>query len=107
MEKVERSYAWFVQCHEKLQDERRSIGRIAIWLDSASSWGFRQRAWRRTFWISWSRSEKGGKESIAKFLLDKSKFERELKRLECSINYEGGKKQKCGTQERWGQILEV
>ena len=29
-------------------------------------------------------------------LLEKSKFERELTRLECSINYEGGKKQKCG-----------
>ena len=26
-----------------------------------------------------------------KNLLEKSKFERELKRLECSINYEGGK----------------
>ena len=25
-------------------------------------------------------------------LLEKSKFERELKRLECSINYEGGRK---------------
>ena len=36
----------------------------------------------------------------SKVLLDKSKFERELKRLECSINYEGGKKQKSGTQER-------
>ncbi|KAL6323372.1 hypothetical protein AAG906_038643 [Vitis piasezkii] len=30
----------------------------------------------------------------SKNLLEKSKFERELKRLECSINYEGGKKQK-------------
>ena len=28
----------------------------------------------------------------SKTLLEKSKFERELKRLECSINYEGGKK---------------
>ena len=43
----------------------------------------------------------------SKVLLDKSKFERELKRLECSINYEGGKKQKSGTQERGGQMLEV
>ena len=30
----------------------------------------------------------------SKGLLEKSKFERELKRLECSINYERGKKQK-------------
>ncbi|RVW47792.1 hypothetical protein CK203_091735 [Vitis vinifera] len=30
----------------------------------------------------------------SKELLEKSKFERELKRLECSINYEGGVKQK-------------
>ncbi|RVW19870.1 hypothetical protein CK203_110851 [Vitis vinifera] len=29
-----------------------------------------------------------------KELLEKSKFERELKRLECSVNYEGGSKQK-------------
>ena len=43
----------------------------------------------------------------SKVLLDKSKFERELKRLEYSINYEGGKKQKSGTQERGGQMLEV
>ena len=35
MEKVERSYAWSIQWHKKLQDGRRSIGRIAIWLDSA------------------------------------------------------------------------
>ena len=43
----------------------------------------------------------------SKVLLDKSKFERELKRLECSINYEGAKKQKSGTQERGNQMLEV
>lgn len=30
-----------------------------------------------------------------KILLEESKFERGLKRLECSINYEGGSKQKC------------
>ena len=42
----------------------------------------------------------------SKVLLDKSKFERELKRLECFINYEGWKRQKSGTQERGGQILE-
>ena len=44
----------------------------------------------------------------SKTFLEKSKFERELKRLECSISYEGGeKKQKCGMQGRWCQILEV
>ena len=43
----------------------------------------------------------------SKVLLDKSKFERELKRLEYSINYEGAKKQKSGTQERGNQMLEV
>ena len=42
----------------------------------------------------------------SKVLLDKSKFERELKRLECFINYKGWKRQKSGTQERGGQILE-
>ncbi|RVX05710.1 hypothetical protein CK203_027385 [Vitis vinifera] len=36
----------------------------------------------------------------SKTLLEKSKFERELKRLECSINYEGGKKQNGGEQVR-------
>ena len=36
----------------------------------------------------------------SKGLLEKSKFERELKRPECSINYEGGKKQKCPLQGR-------
>ncbi|RVW34362.1 Transposon TX1 uncharacterized 149 kDa protein [Vitis vinifera] len=35
----------------------------------------------------------------SKSILEKSKFERELKRLECSINYEGGKKQNVGGQE--------
>ncbi|RVX02242.1 hypothetical protein CK203_028314 [Vitis vinifera] len=34
----------------------------------------------------------------SKELLEKSKFERELKRLECSINYEGGLKQKGSVQ---------
>ena len=36
----------------------------------------------------------------SKTLLEKSRFERELKRLECSINYEGGKKKKCVVQVR-------
>ncbi|RVW61434.1 hypothetical protein CK203_032027 [Vitis vinifera] len=35
----------------------------------------------------------------SKAMLEKSKFERELRRLECSVNYEGGKKRK-GV---WGQ----
>ena len=42
-----------------------------------------------------------------KTLLEKSKFERELKRLECSINYEGEGKQKCGMQGRGCQVMEV
>ncbi|RVX00508.1 hypothetical protein CK203_037006 [Vitis vinifera] len=37
-----------------------------------------------------------------KTLLEKSKFERELKILECSINYEGRKKQNGGEQESEG-----
>ena len=35
--------------------------------------------------------------------LEKSKFERELKRLECSINYEGESKN-CPLQGRGGQL---
>ncbi|RVX23652.1 Transposon TX1 uncharacterized 149 kDa protein [Vitis vinifera] len=34
----------------------------------------------------------------SKELLEKTKFERELKRLECSVNYEGGTKQKVPSQ---------
>ena len=43
----------------------------------------------------------------SKALLERSKFERELKRLECSINYERGNKQKLGLQGRGCQIMEV
>ena len=43
----------------------------------------------------------------SKTLLEKSKFERELRRLECSINYEGGKKQNGEEQVRGCQITEV
>lgn len=43
----------------------------------------------------------------SKILLDKSKFERELKRLECSINYERGNKLKSDMQEKGDQMLEV
>ena len=43
----------------------------------------------------------------SKSLLEKTKFERELRRLECSINYEGGKKQNGGEQARGCQITEV
>ena len=39
-----------------------------------------------------------------KELLEKSKFERELKRLECSVNYEKGNKQKCPSQGKGCQI---
>lgn len=42
-----------------------------------------------------------------KTFLEKSKFERELKRLECSINYEKGKKQNGEVQVRGCQITEV
>ena len=43
----------------------------------------------------------------SKGLLEKSKFERELKRPECSINYEGGKKQKSPLQGRGCQLSKV
>ena len=43
----------------------------------------------------------------SKILLDKSKFERKLKRLECSINYERGKKLRNGTQVRGDQMLVI
>ena len=43
----------------------------------------------------------------SKELLEKSKFERELKRLECSINYEGGMKQKGSVQGKGRQIVVV
>ena len=43
----------------------------------------------------------------SKTFLEKSKFERELKRLECSINYERGKKQNGDGQVRGCQITEV
>ena len=33
-----------------------------------------------------------------KGLLEKSRFERELKRLECSVNYEGDGRKKCPIQ---------
>ena len=42
-----------------------------------------------------------------KVMLERSKFERELRSLECSINYEGGKKKKCSVQGRGCQIMEV
>ena len=42
-----------------------------------------------------------------KTFLEKSKFERELKRLECSINYEKGKKQNGEVKVRGCQITEV
>ena len=40
----------------------------------------------------------------SKGLLEKSKFERELKRLECSINYEGDFKKKWPIQGRGSQL---
>ena len=40
-------------------------------------------------------------------VLEKTKFERELKRLECSINYEGGSKQRSSSQVRGCQLIEV
>ena len=43
----------------------------------------------------------------SKAMLEKSKFERELRRLECSVNYEGGKKKKGTVQGRGCQIMEV
>ena len=43
----------------------------------------------------------------SKELLEKSKFERELKRLECSVNNEGGSKQKGSVQGNGSQIIIV
>ncbi|RVW82363.1 hypothetical protein CK203_045126 [Vitis vinifera] len=41
----------------------------------------------------------------SKELLEKTKFERELKRLECSVNYEGGNKQKAPSQGQGNQLI--
>ena len=41
----------------------------------------------------------------SKELLEKSKFERGLKRLECSVNYERGNKQKGSVQGKGSQIV--
>ena len=41
----------------------------------------------------------------SKELLEKTKFERELKRLECSVNYEGGTKQKVPSQGKGNQLI--
>ena len=41
----------------------------------------------------------------SKELLEKSKFERELKRLECSVNYEGGNRQKGPSQGKGNQLI--
>ena len=43
----------------------------------------------------------------SKGMLEKSKFERELKRLECSINYKGDVKKKSHLKGRGGQITIV
>ena len=43
----------------------------------------------------------------SKCLLEKSKFERELKRLECSVNYEEKGRKKCPLQGRGGQSVVV
>ena len=43
----------------------------------------------------------------SKELLEKSKLERELKRLECSVNYEKVNKQKCPSQGKGNQIVVV
>ena len=43
----------------------------------------------------------------SKCLLEKSKFERELKRLECSVNYEEEGRKKCPLQGRGGRSVVV
>ena len=43
----------------------------------------------------------------SKGLLEKSKFERELKRLECLVNYEGDGRKKCPIQGRGVQTMIV
>ena len=43
----------------------------------------------------------------SKGLLEKSEFEKELKRLECSINYEGEFKKKCPLQGKGSQLADV
>ncbi|RVX03161.1 hypothetical protein CK203_016731 [Vitis vinifera] len=43
----------------------------------------------------------------SKGILEKTKFERELKRLECSINYEGGSSKKGQAQDQGGQLAVV
>ena len=43
----------------------------------------------------------------SKGLLEKSKFERELKRLECSVKYKGKDKKNSHLKSRGGQLLFV
>ena len=44
---------------------------------------------------------------VGKGLLEVSRFERELKRLECSVNYEGESKKKGPMQGRGNQKVSV
>ena len=44
---------------------------------------------------------------VGKGLLESSRFERELKRLECSVNYEGESKKKGPIQGRGNQNISV
>ena len=50
---------------------------------------------------------KRGEKIHSKGLLEKSRFERELKRLECSVNYEGDGRKKCPIQGRGVQTVIV
>ena len=72
---------------------KRFYGRTVVLQNLANSWDSLRRGWKKrlNFLI---KIRKRWEKIHSKELLEKSKFEKELKRLECSVNYEGGNKQK-------------
>ncbi|RVX02657.1 hypothetical protein CK203_016338 [Vitis vinifera] len=61
-------------------------------------------AWVEERWEESDLARKRRERIHSKAMLEKSKFERELRRLECSVNYEGGKKRK-GSNRRDSNLL--
>ncbi|RVW30548.1 hypothetical protein CK203_097805 [Vitis vinifera] len=61
-------------------------------------------AWVDEGWEESDLARKRRERIHSKAMLEKSKFEKELRRLECSVNYEGGKKRKGTVQGRGCQI---
>ena len=92
---------------QEVRDERENGWEECNWAKFSQFLGFSTEGLEKEILNFLAKIRKRRERIYSRGALEKTKFERELKRLECSINYEGGSKQRSPSQDKGCQLIEV